>query len=177
MSRGGPRPGAGAPRGNTNALLTGRTSSRYKDAAMLVKIIPQLRREVDEAPTGPGRRRRFDQLLEAGRDAIHANPDLAARLELLILTHRHRVRRIHNGEGLLQSLIQPPRPDRLTWAITCAAWLIRRDKVLADALIGYLHPLVREALARRHGSDENSLNQTIKQSNAPKSESGDAPGH
>ena len=160
--RGGRRPGAGAPRGNANAFLTGRYSNRYKDAAMLVKIIPQLRPHVDQAPTGRERRRRFDQLLEAGRDAIQANPDLAARLELLILSHRDRVRRVHNGEGLLNTLIGPPRPDRLYWALVCAAWLIRRDKLLAAALTGYLHPLVRQALARRDGGDANSLNQTIK---------------
>ena len=42
MSRGGKRPGAGAPRGNTNAFKTGKHSPRFRTLARAISQVPQL---------------------------------------------------------------------------------------------------------------------------------------
>src|SRR5262249_16071832 len=43
MPRGGPRPGAGAPKGNQNALKTGRYSQNHRRAVMIIAAVPELR--------------------------------------------------------------------------------------------------------------------------------------
>lgn len=48
MPRGGPRPGAGAPRGNLNALKHGRTSCQLKRASRVLATLPR----PSEAPVG-----------------------------------------------------------------------------------------------------------------------------
>jgi hypothetical protein len=42
-THGGRRPGAGAPRGNVNALRAGHHSPRHKDAIIFISLIPELR--------------------------------------------------------------------------------------------------------------------------------------
>ena len=44
MPRGGPRPGAGAPRGNLNALKTGAHSKQLRAAIGALLAVPQTRR-------------------------------------------------------------------------------------------------------------------------------------
>ena len=43
MPRGGKRPGAGAPKGNTNAFKTGKHSPRFRSLARAISQVPQLR--------------------------------------------------------------------------------------------------------------------------------------
>ena len=54
MPRGGPRPGAGAPRGNLNALKTGAHSRRFRAVIAALFIHPDIRR-VLLALAGPKR--------------------------------------------------------------------------------------------------------------------------
>jgi hypothetical protein len=54
MPRGGPRPGAGAPRGNLNALKTGAHSDRFRAVIAALLIHPDTRR-VLLALVGPKR--------------------------------------------------------------------------------------------------------------------------
>ena len=42
MPRGGKRPGAGAPMGNTNAFKTGKHSPRFRALAHAISLVPQL---------------------------------------------------------------------------------------------------------------------------------------
>ena len=44
MSRGGRRPGAGAPRGNLNALRTGARSKQLKTLVIVLMAVPETRR-------------------------------------------------------------------------------------------------------------------------------------
>jgi hypothetical protein len=78
-NHGGRRPGAGAPRHNINALKLVKFSDRYKDAAALIGLIPQLRerwldlREVADAPLkdgeSPWKRRRARYRMKVMLDA------------------------------------------------------------------------------------------------------------
>ncbi len=43
MPRGGRRPGAGAPKGNMNALKSGRYSQRLKDVLAAMSQVPEIR--------------------------------------------------------------------------------------------------------------------------------------
>ena len=43
MPAGGRRPGAGAPRGNTNALKSGRHSARFKAVLTAMSQVPEVR--------------------------------------------------------------------------------------------------------------------------------------
>ncbi len=53
MPRGGKRPGAGAPRGNLNALKTGRSSIRFYRAALVIALHPDLRALLRALKKGP----------------------------------------------------------------------------------------------------------------------------
>jgi hypothetical protein len=56
MPRGGRRPGAGAPRGNLNALRTGRHSARYKRLLEILSRDPEAIRLLEEITLGDRKR-------------------------------------------------------------------------------------------------------------------------
>ena len=175
--RGGRRPGAGAPRGNINALGSALYSPRYNDAHGLLLTIPRLSAEIDAAmrQDPPSGRRLRARCLEAAAAVIRTTPDLATQLEGVIFSHPDRVRRLQNGDLILNALVEPPRVPRLAWVFAASAWLIKRDEVLAGALVGILLPPLQEALARQATDAAKTHDKTIKQSNQPKSESTQGP--
>jgi hypothetical protein len=71
MPRGGRRPGAGAPKGNLNALTTGRSSKRvqaFKLALQLAPATTNLLRGIDAS--GDNRRQLFAMALQYYADLI-----------------------------------------------------------------------------------------------------------
>jgi hypothetical protein len=62
-SRGGRRPGAGAPRGNLNALRGGRRSKQFKAVIIALLVVPETRRVLLHFSRMEQRRR--DQLADA----------------------------------------------------------------------------------------------------------------
>ena len=76
MPRGGKRPGAGAPKGNLNALKSGRYSQRLNHLFFALAQVPELRYFLHEV-----RRRQLRQERQAARlarkailDLLHASP-------------------------------------------------------------------------------------------------------
>ncbi len=75
MPRGGKRPGAGAPRGNTNAVKTGRHSVRLRAIAKALSTVPEIRDLLLEAE-----RRQHKEQRQAQRLALRALQDIASRI-------------------------------------------------------------------------------------------------
>ena len=75
MPRGGKRPGAGAPRGNTNAVKTGRHSARLRAIAKALSAVPEIRDLLLEAE-----RRQQREQRKAQRLALRALQDIASRI-------------------------------------------------------------------------------------------------
>jgi hypothetical protein len=154
MSHGGPRPGAGAPAGNTNALKFGAYSPRYQLPRLFVAILPPLIAELDAAEDRDGRygrRRHLAGLLAAADAAIDSNPDLATRIEDCILDARDTVRYIRNGPWILE-LIEDGTyyRYRLPAALLYAGWLIAHDHEggLAARLVDLILGTLRAAQAQ-----------------------------
>ncbi len=160
--RGGARPGAGAPRGNTNALQTGAYARRTRNALKLIMAIPTLNTyyQTLRARTGPRAHQRQRNLIDAAQHVIATHPNLAAELEALIVASLHpRARRRRAYDAILNHLAAPSLPsDPLRRALKHTAWLTRHDTALHILLTNHvltdLEPKL-EFLARK----------TIKQSN------------
>jgi len=72
MPRGGPRPGAGAPRGNLNALKTGAHSKQLRAAIGALLAVPQTRRAMLALPEQKQRdTRRFRDIIFNAAKLIH----------------------------------------------------------------------------------------------------------
>ena len=86
MSRGGRRQGAGAPKGNLNAVKTGARSPRVARGLLLLALLPDVQvalRALRRANAPDYRKRFFDALLAADR-ALTADPDLAQSIKVLV---------------------------------------------------------------------------------------------
>ncbi len=175
MPRGGKRPGAGAPKGNTNALRYGRYSRQFPHAAMLVAILLELRRELDlalaQSPTIANRRLR--ELIAAADQFIEVTPDLTERIEVAIFVRRNRLVLIDRAQMMFEIVILKPRPDRLRTAIGFAGWLMKRDSVFDRLFTAMLLPPIRAALASQQQGKKSGRN-SIKQSNSRQNESPEA---
>jgi hypothetical protein len=85
--RGGHRPGAGAPRGNTNALKHGVYSPRHLNAAVLIAVIPDLqvyiqrllRADRDDA------RRKHAHIMAVARYALLNHPALEGSIKQYVI--------------------------------------------------------------------------------------------
>lgn len=142
MPRGGKRPGAGAPRGNINALSSGRFSSRYSDASLLLKAVPRLRRHVDDLylDSDPAAREVHQRYLDAAAWAIEAFPELPEQLEEHIHVYlTPRAGEVLRGRTVLR-LLEPPRDRRrpLQRALSLTLYLEKHDPVLAPILTEHL---------------------------------------
>ncbi len=84
--KGGRRPGAGAPRGNMNALRTGRYSERFLRGALMIALLPEVRlifaalRRQDENRY----RQLFYEAVAAADRAAQLDPALAESIRDLI---------------------------------------------------------------------------------------------
>ena len=179
MPRGGRRPGAGAPKGNTNALQTGAYSRHAAAGAVrLIHAIPSLLEYYKSlrAGTGPIAIQQQRNLIAAAQHVLDTHPHLAHELEALIqasLTYRADLDR--RFPYILRDLdlpaSDPDIPDlrlpsgapdpfhrSLRRALKHTAWLTRNDTTLNILLTNHiaadLEPKL-EFLART----------TIKQSN------------
>ena len=179
MPRGGRRPGAGAPKGNTNALQTGAYSRHAASGAIrLIHALPTFLEYYTLLRTkaGPNALHQRRNLIEAAQHVLDTHPHLAHELESLIqasllyrLHHDRRFPYILRDIALPAS--DPDLPDlrmpsgapdpfsrSLRRALKHTAWLTRNDATLARLLTNHiaadLEPKL-EALART----------TIKQSN------------
>jgi len=68
---GGARPGAGAPKGNLNALKHGRTSRRQRDLLEALLELPEARQAFIDIPSGAGARRDAASDAAAKADVAH----------------------------------------------------------------------------------------------------------
>ncbi len=94
--RGGARPGAGAPKGNTNALKHGAYSERVYRGLLIIALVPEvrmifqaLRRGVIGVPNPSRRdallhRRILGEAVSAAFDAAPSDPELARTIRALI---------------------------------------------------------------------------------------------
>jgi len=172
MPRGGKRPGAGAPKGNTNALRYGRYSRQYPDAAMLVAIIPELRHELDLAykQSSVIANRRLRQMVDAAQQVIETTPDFAERIEVAIFVRRQRLPHVDRGPLFFDATVMKAKTDRLRNAFRMAGWLIKRDAVFARVLTGIMLPPIRSALVALEQPKKPGRN-SIKQSSSSQNES------
>ena len=65
MPKGGPRPGAGAPKGNLNALKHGRTSRQLKQVSRILAALPRHPEPADGVKPRKSKRRRAAGALAA----------------------------------------------------------------------------------------------------------------
>ena len=86
MPRGGHRPGAGAPKGNTNAVKHGRYSQRLTNAAFIAALLPDvehafnyIRRTADHKD-----RKAFIDVLARAKVAMQDDPELRRTIKHLI---------------------------------------------------------------------------------------------
>ena len=129
-THGGRRPGSGGKPGNTNALKTGRYSPRYSDAHLIIAVLPPLRARL----YGPGRKRTYQQLLDAAVWLLGGWPNLHEEVEELIYAHLADPDCTLPGRrSLLYQLDQrPPRNRRLARAIALLNWVVQHDPALGD---------------------------------------------
>ena len=78
MPRGGNRPGAGAPRGNMNAVKTGQYSVRLRAIARALGEVPQIRDMLVETERRQNKHQRKAQrlALQALQDIVSGIPDV-----------------------------------------------------------------------------------------------------
>lgn len=79
MPRGGRRPGAGAPRGNINAVKNGPASATYQRAVLILAVAPEVRslfRALQHAD-GDAQKHHFENVLDLALKAIARDPALA----------------------------------------------------------------------------------------------------
>ena len=182
MPRGGRRPRAGAPRGNTNALATGAHSRRYGEAIRLIAAIPGLHKYINKLYNTPGpdalRRRR--DLLEAARHVISIRRNLAHQLELIIVTNL--VERLDEDIPLAHRAIRdiadaPDYTQPLKRALHWTTWFAWHDealeRLLAEHILKDLEPAL-ENFARK--SIKQSNNQTPRPTKNPLSSQGEGAG-
>jgi hypothetical protein len=184
--RGGHRPGAGAPKGNANALKTGMHSRRYADAVRLIAAIPALLLYRQQLNATPGARseRLQRNLLEAARQVIvetaprpggagrppgPGERNLAMELESLIYVNlRDRPGEVSRRDGVLRALNRPiDRRRPLRRALVLTTWCAHHDEQLERILTNHVLADLEPAL-------EEIAQMSIKQSNGtpnPKTES------
>jgi hypothetical protein len=110
--RGGRRPGAGAPKGNLNALKHGRRSAQFAELGVLLATIPQAR----DALLALARRHQLKQ---------NRAEDVANLLLQRLLEHAHQIR---NARLNAQSPIDERRTIEKTDADTPAPGYDRRPQ-------------------------------------------------
>ena len=167
MPRGGRRPGAGAPRGNINALSSGRFSTRYSDAWLILRALPRVRQHIDDlyAASDPDARDQHRRYLEAAVWTADHFPELAEQLEEHISVYlTPRAAEVNGGEAVLYMLEEPrDRRHPLQRALSLTIYLQTYDPVLAPILTDHLFSRYRLApfldLARISAQSDN---QTIK---------------
>ena len=78
MPRGGKRPGAGAPKGNLNAVKTGQYSVRLRAIAKALTEVPQIRDMLTEAERRQNKQQRKAQrlTLQALQEFVSGIPDV-----------------------------------------------------------------------------------------------------
>ena len=84
--RGGRRPGAGAPRGNFNAVKHGMRSERVRRGMIILSLLPEVvdaLRALKQANAQTYRQRLLEAVLTANRAAL-MDPDLAQSIKALI---------------------------------------------------------------------------------------------
>jgi hypothetical protein len=152
--RGGRRPGAGAPRGNTNALKTGAHSRRYADAIRLIAAIPAYRRQLnaDDTETGVRRQRNLLEAVRhvivttapargaAGRPPGPGERNLAMELESLIYVNlRDRPGEVSRSDGIFRALNRPiDRRRPLRRALVLTTWCAHHDEELERILTNHV---------------------------------------
>src|SRR5438132_10299597 len=98
--RGGPRRGAGAPRGNLNAIKTGRYSAAYRRAVLIVASVPELRRYLLSLL----RAQDSDRAAIVDRDIALALAAFASSPELRKTTRSYVAERLRSAPAQLQNL-------------------------------------------------------------------------
>ena len=167
MPRGGKRPGAGAPRGNINALSSGRFSTRYSDAWLILRALPRVRQHIDDlyAASDPDARDQHRRYLEAAVWTADHFPELAEQLEEHISVYlTPRAAEVKGGAAILY-MLEPPRDRRhpLQRALSLTIYLQAHDPVLAPILTDHLLSRYRIAPVLMQNSNfTQSNNQTIK---------------
>ena len=151
MGRGGRRPGAGAPKGNTNALQTGAFARRTRDALKLIHAIPTLKayyRMLRDQP-GPNVLQKQRNLIDAAQHVIDTHPHLAHELEALIeASLEFRLHEIARFRYILADLARPPLTGRhLERALKHTAWLARTNLPLLILLTNHVHADLEPKLA------------------------------
>ena len=87
MPRGGRRPGAGAPRGNHNALKHGFYSKRVQLAALMLAASPELQLLLQTAAgTTPEQRISYRKACARAANIVITDPKLAASIRQLLQT-------------------------------------------------------------------------------------------
>ena len=86
MPRGGRRPGAGAPKGNLNAVKNGLRSKRILRGMLMLALLPdvQIALRTLKRSSAPDYRRRFFDALLAAYEAVRSDPDLAQSIRDLV---------------------------------------------------------------------------------------------
>ncbi len=86
MPRGGKRPGAGAPRGNLNALKSGAYSPRFFDGLLLFGLVPEAKPIYLALKRRDRRkyRRLLYETIAAAYHAAHDDPSLALAINDLV---------------------------------------------------------------------------------------------
>jgi hypothetical protein len=85
--RGGKRPGAGAPRGNLNALKTGKRSARITRGLLVLALIPEVAEALRNMRkmNGPDYRKQLNEALLAAHRAAELDPGLKQSIATLLL--------------------------------------------------------------------------------------------
>ncbi len=134
---GGPRPGAGAPRGNLNALRHGRNSRYHQQLLQLLAQIPQVRDTLIEIAK---RRRRQQKQVESGAAALLA--ELLRRVgEIVLNPHNNQ---LENNQELLAFLRSADAQLRqmLTQQSSSEVATHRSNKRTQDGVASPLPPVI-----------------------------------
>lgn len=86
MPRGGKRPGAGAPKGNLNALKAGLYSRRVRRGLLMIALLPEVQDVLRALKHQPAAERydKYRQAVLAAYQATLSDPDLAESIRSLI---------------------------------------------------------------------------------------------
>jgi hypothetical protein len=149
MPRGGRRRGAGAPFGNVNALVSARSSRRYKLAYYFVAVLDPFREyALANGPTeAPAVRQRLQHAMDIAASILRNVPELPDLIERLLNDtlkgHAHEVSPA-SLQSLLAFLNRPAEThyERLLRALDLVAWCRKYHTptyvVLSDYLMAFV---------------------------------------
>jgi hypothetical protein len=135
-THGGRRPGAGAPVGNTNALRTGRFSTRYSGAYLIIATLNQLHPQQMAALRAGKTRDHLAYFLAAARDVFEGCPELADQIVGHLSAHLAAAE--VNGRQLvplqrpvLRFLLKLPPRHRFENALTLLLYVAQHSPAVA----------------------------------------------